>query len=194
MKRPAFSEGILVAIAISLAVTVLFTVLSSLFPTRWLLQALIAGVSFSYVCYLLIRSQEKVGRLTVIVLWGVISVATWLFAPSTIIALFVHVGMIWLVRALYYYTSLLVALVDLGLSLFAMAAAIWTLSYTSSLFLCVWCFFLIQALFVVLPIDLTSSVTKPKHDATMQSSSNDDVFEQAYVSARSALRQITTNR
>ena len=191
MKRPAFSEGIIVAILVSLTVTVVFTVLSSFFPTRWLLQALIAGVSFSYVCYLLIRSQEKTGRLTVIAVWGVITVVTWLFSPTMIITLFVHVSMIWLVRALYYYTSLLVALFDLGLTLFAMAAAIWTLMYTNSLFLSVWCFFLIQAVFVVFPSDLKPVSANKSNQTSKQNSSQDDVFEQAYLSAKSALKQIS---
>ena len=194
MKRPAFSEGIVVAILVSLAVTVVFTVLSSFFPTRWLLQALIAGVSLSYVCYLLVRSQEKTGRLTVIAVWGVITVVTWLFSPSTIITLFVHVGLIWLVRALYYYTSLVVALVDLGLTLFGMAAAIWTLLYTHSLFLSVWCFFLIQALFVVLPTDLKSDLLKANKQNTKPSPAQNDGFEQAYLSAKSALHQLTMHR
>ena len=194
MKRPAFSEGVIVAIVVSLAITVLFTVLSSFLPTRWLLQGVIATVSFTYIFYLLIRSQEKVGRVTVIMLWGVVSVLAWLLAPSTIIVLFVHVGMIWLVRALYYYTSLIVALLDLGLTLFAMAAAIWTLSYTHSLFLSVWCFFLIQAVFVMLPADLKAGMNKSKQRPTGQQPVESDVFEQAYQSAQTALRQITTYR
>ena len=192
MKRPAFSEGIIVAILVSLVVTVAFTVLSSFFPTRWLLQVMIAGVSFSYICYLLVRSQEKTGRLTVVAVWAMVTVITWLFSPSTMITLFVHVGLIWLVRALYYYTSLIVALIDLGLTLFGIAAAIWTLLYTNSLFLSVWCFFLIQALFVVLPNDLSSGLFKTKNQMSKASSSQDDVFEQAYLSAQSALRQLTT--
>jgi len=194
MKRPEFSEGVIVAILVSLTATVAFTVLSSFFPTRWLLQAMIAGVSLSYVFYLLIRSQEKTGRITVIAVWGVVTVLTWLFSPSTMITLFVHVGLIWLVRALYYYTSLIVALVDLGLTLFGIAAAIWTLMYTHSLFLSVWCFFLIQALFVVLPTDLSPGLFKSRNKDPLRKeiSPQDDVFEQAYLSAKSALRQITT--
>jgi len=197
MKRPAFSEGVIVAILVSLVATIAFTVLSSFFPTRWLLQVMIAGVSFSYICYLLVRSQEKTGRLTVIAVWGVVTVLTWLFSPSTIIMLFVHVGLVWLVRALYYYTSLIMAMIDLGLTLFGIAAAIWTLMYTHSLFLSVWCFFLIQALFVVLPTDLSSGLfkikTENKNTISKEVSSKDDVFEQAYLSAKSALRQITTS-
>lgn len=196
MKRPAFFEGVILAVLFSLVVTVVFTVLSGFFPTRWLLQAIIAGVSFSYICYLLIRSQEKTGRLVVIALWAAVSVATWLFSPSTIISVFVHIGMIWLIRALYYHASLLVALVDLGLTLFAMAAAIWTLIYTNSLFLSVWCFFLLQAVFVILPSDLRSgflSGHKQDRQKTARGGSRDDVFEQSYLSAQSAVRQLTSN-
>jgi len=192
MKRPAFSEGVIVAILVSLVATVAFTVLSSFFPTRWLLQAMIASVSLVYVIYLLVRSQEKTGRITVVAVWGAVTILTWVFSPSTIITLFVHVGLIWLVRALYYYTSLIVAMVDLGLTLFGIAAAIWTLLYTNSLFLSVWCFFLIQALFVLLPKDISSGWFKTKGRIQKETSAQDDVFEQAYLSAKSALRQLTT--
>jgi len=169
MSRPKLSEGILVAIIVSLAVTVIFTVMSAFFPTRWLLQILIAAVSFSYIAYLLVRSTEKVGKLTVVVVWASVSILTWLFSPSIIVTLFVHVGLIWLVRALYFYTSLLVALLDLGLILFAMAAGIWTLSYTNSLFLGVWSF---------------STTGNPRKDP----------FEQAHQAAQTALRQLAAQR
>jgi len=194
MKRPTFSEGIIVAVLASLVVTVAFTVLSTFFPTRWLLHIMIAGVSFAYVCYLLVRSQEKTGRLIVIAVWSVVTVAAGLFSPSTLITLFIHVGLIWVVRALYYYTSLTIALMDLGLSLFAIAAAIWTLMYTNSLFLSVWCFFLVQALFVVLPVDLKSAFQKSSKKDSTDKPLTDDTFENAYHSAKVALRQLTTQR
>lgn len=194
MKRPHLSEGILVAVLASLVISVIFTVLSAFFPTRWLLQLLIAGASFAYVCYLLARSQEKIGRLTAVVVWAIIAILTWLFSPSMIISLFIHLGMIWLVRALYYYTSLVIALLDLGLVLFGMAAAIWTMMYTNSLLLGVWCFFLIQSLFVLLPADLKSGFLKKSGESTLPTVRPADAFEQAYTSARSALRQITAQR
>ena len=199
MNRPGFSEGILVAIIISLVVTAVFTVMSAFFPTRWLLQVLIAAVSFSYVLYLLVRSNEKVGKLTVVAVWGSVSVLTWMFSPSIIITLFVHIGLIWLVRALYFYTSLLIALLDLGLTLFAMTSAIWTLSYTNSLFLSVWCFFLLQSLFVLLPSDLSKNDLKQKWfrsktGINTNESKKKDPFEQAHQSAQAALRQLATHR
>ena len=199
MSRPKLSEGILVAIILSLVVTAIFTVMSAFFPTRWLLQILIAGLSFSYVVYLLIRSTEKVGKLTVVATWGFISILTWMFSPSIIVTLFVHIGLIWLVRALYFYTSLLIALFDLGLTLFAMASAIWTLSYTHSLFLSVWCFFLLQSLFVLLPTDLSKRNTAKKLDRSKERTTTcektkKDPFEQAHQAAQTALRQLTAQR
>ena len=199
MSRPNLSEGILVAIIISLVVTVILTVMSAFFPTRWLLQFMIAGVSFSYVVYLLVRSTEKVGKLTVIVAWASVSIFTWLFSPSIIVTLFVHVGLIWLVRALYFYTSLLVALLDLGLILFAMAAGIWVLSYTNSLFLGVWSFFLLQSLFVLLPEDLSKSNSRKKTmvfgvRTNTTEDSRKDPFELAHQTAQAALRQLAAQR
>jgi len=199
MSRPGFAEGIMVAIIISIAVTGVFTVMSAFFPTRWLLQIIIASVSFSYILYLLVRSHERVGKLTVVAVWGCVSILTWIFSPSIIITLFVHIGLIWLVRALYYYTSLLVAFLDLGLTLFAMASAIWTLSYTNSLFLSVWCFFLLQSLFVLLPTDLSKNNLKQKFSRgqtgkTEIKPGKKDPFEQAHQSAQAALRQLAAQR
>ncbi len=199
MNRPGFAEGIVVAIIISLAVSAIFTVMSTFFPTRWLLQILIAGVSFSYVFYLLVRSREKVGKLTVVAVWGSVAILSWMFSPSILVTLFVHIGLIWLVRALYFYTSLILAFIDLGLILFAMAVGIWTLLYTNSLFLSVWCFFLLQSLFVLLPADLSGNSRKQKLSrSTVETNSNEskkkDPFEQAHQTAQAALRQLAAQR
>lgn len=188
MKRPHLAEGIIVALIISLAVTVVFSVMSAFFPTRFLLQILLASGSFIYILYLLLRSNEKTGRLTVLASVIVLIFFTWIFSPSMLISLFVHIGMIWLVRSLYYYTSLIISLFDLGLTLFAMAASIWTLMYTDSLFLALWCFFALQSLFAFLPTGLVRQrsgilVATPKRD------NNDDHFERAWQSAQQALKQ-----
>ena len=199
MRRPGFIEGVLLSIVISIAVTAIFTVMSAFFPTRWLLNILIAAVSFSYVLYLLFRSAERTGMLTVITIWGSISVLIWIFSPSIMVTLFIHVGLIWLVRALYFYTSLMVALIDLGLILFAMASAIWTLTYTNSLFFSIWCFFLLQSLFVFLPADLhkeniTGRTKRGGLFENINGANNTDRFEQAHQGAQSALRQMSAQR
>ena len=66
--------------------------------------------------------------------------------------------------------------------------------YTNSLFLSVWCFFLVQALFVVLPVDLKSAFQKSSKKDSTDKPLTDDTFENAYHSAKVALRQLTTQR
>ncbi len=57
----------------------------------------------------------------------------------------------WLVRSLYFYSGVLPALMDLGLSALSITAAVWAISQSGSVFLATWCFFLVQALFVAIP-------------------------------------------
>ncbi len=59
--------------------------------------------------------------------------------------------MLWLIRSLYFYDSVLSALVDLGLTGVALVTAIWAWLASNNLFLAFWCFFLVQALFVLIP-------------------------------------------
>lgn len=185
MNRPGFAEGVIVAVILSLSVAAVFTVMSAFFPTRWLLQAVIAAASFSYILYLLYRSKERTGKVATVTLWLVFALSVWLFAPSTLVLLFTHVGMIWLIRTLYYHSSILIALLDLGLMVLAMLVSLWVLVHTHSLLLTVWVFALIQALFTLLPeqIRLPSRGTRKNPD---------DVFDRAYTSAEAAVRQLSS--
>jgi len=196
MKRPALFEGILVALIVSIVASAVFTIMSAFFPTSWILHALIAGTSFVYLMYLLFRSHEKVGKPTVVAVWTLVTIAAWMFSPSLLISLFVHISLIWLVRALYYYSSLFMALFDLGLILFAMAASIWTIYHTNSLFLATWCFFLLQSVFVFIPEDLREHLKvkrgAPEVSNPEKSNPANDGFEQAYLTAQTAIRQLST--
>jgi len=185
MNKPGFLEGVVLALVLSLLIAALFTILSAFFPTRWLLQTIIAGASLGYILYLLYRSKERAGKMAVVTLWLGFAVAVWLFAPSTLILLFAHVGVIWLIRCLYYHNSILIALLDLGLIVFGVLTSLWTLLHTHSLILAAWVFFLIQALFSVLPQQVLSAKTKaPKNQ--------DDGFERAYAAAEAAVRQLSS--
>ena len=119
--------------------------------------------------------------------WLVVTVLTVWMAPPLMLYVLVHVGMIWLVRALYFYSSPLSALADLGLNALAVAAVVWATVQSGSLLLALWCFFLVQALFVLLP----------KGSGTTGSRSGQvgvevDKFDQARQTAQSALRKLST--
>ena len=103
--------------------------------------------------------------------------AAW--QPPLLLYLALHVGLLWLVRALYHYASVLSALADLGLNGMALAAAVWASTHTASLLLSTWCFFLVQALFVAIPRDL-----RDRRVAQGAPTAPADRFQQAHRAAQ----------
>jgi hypothetical protein len=101
--------------------------------------------------------------------------------------LLVHVAAIWLVRSMYFYSGVMPALMDLGLSTLSISATVWAISRSGSVFLATWCFFLVQALFVVIP-----PAVKRRHDAQQNASVDSERFEHARRQADQALRQLFT--
>ena len=94
MKKPTFFEGVGVAFIVSAAGGVLFGMLSTLFAGGFVLRLLIAGIGLAYLLYLLSRSQERVGRITIIAAWAVAAVAIWFLSPSFALYLLLHIGLI----------------------------------------------------------------------------------------------------
>ncbi|MGD8912378.1 MAG: hypothetical protein PVJ68_06515, partial [Candidatus Thiodiazotropha sp.] len=109
MKRPGFLEGVAVALAASIGGGVLFSSLSTVFNTDFVLRLLIAAIGLLYVLYLLNRSGEKVGRITTMTLWLTSALALWLMGLSLPLYLMIHLGFVWLIRSLYFYSSLISA-------------------------------------------------------------------------------------
>ena len=187
MKEPTFLQGAGVALAASLAGSVLLAILGSVFPGASAVRLLIAGISLAYVLYLLSRSRERVGRVTVIAAWFLASGLVWLMAPSFTLYVIVHIGFIWLVRSLYFYSSVLAALADLGLTGLSLATATWALSHSGSVFLSIWCFFLIQAVFVAIPARLPAKKTASQCTAVPE-----DRFQRAFQAAENAVRKLSS--
>ena len=135
MTRPNFYEGVLVALIASLIGGLVFTMLLSLFSGGLVLRLVVAGIAFAYVMYLLARSRERTGRLTVITIWMIISAVTLFVGVPLSVYLVVHLCMIWLIRSLYFYSSVVSSLIDLGLNFMSLGAAIWAGTQTNSIFL-----------------------------------------------------------
>ncbi len=184
MRRPTFFQGVGIALVAALLGEVLFVAISQLLGSYTALQMVIAIASFGYILTLLRASGEKLGRLVTLAGWLLVTVATAWFSPHLVITVLMHTMMIWLVRALYFHSSLLTALADLGLSMLAVSAALWATMQSGSLLLALWCYFLVQALFVMIPPTLTAS----RSSATTADS---DPFEQARSAAQTALRKLS---
>lgn len=187
MKRaPGFLEGVGVALVLSIIGGALFTMFSLFMAPGFLVRALIAGLSFSYVLYLLWRAHERIGLLTVLTGWLVSSILIWFLSPSILLYLLLHLGLIWLIRSLYFYTGILPALLDLGLSGMALLIALGAGLHTGSFFIGLWCFFLAQALFVFIP---ASMHRKSRGDA---GTAQEDRFEHAHRVATDAVRKLSS--
>ena len=182
MKKPTFFEGVGVALAASLTGSVLYSALAPAFTSGGVLRLLIPGLGLGYVIYLLRRTEERSGRITTLAGWLLMAMAAWLTAPPLTLYLLIHLALIWLIRALYFYSSPLSSLADLGLGGLAFASAVWAMTHTGSLFLALWCFFLVQALFVAIP----PGMNRPASDHTPD---QEDRFQHAHRAAEAALRK-----
>jgi hypothetical protein len=187
MKQPTFPEGVAVALAASLAGAAVYTALDVAFPGVPVLRLLVAGIGLVYVIYLLGRSPERVGRVTAVAVWLIVAGILWFTQPPLLLYLVMHLGIIWLIRSLYFYASLLSALADLGLNGLGLSAAVWAITRTGSVFLGIWCFFLVQALFVVIPKEAFRG-----SGANRAAQAGTDRFQHAYRSAEAAVRKLSS--
>ena len=187
MKRPGFLEGVVVALAASLGGSMLFSTLGLFMNGSQSLYLVIGVLGLAYLLYLLGRSPHRVGRITTAAIWlGLSALSLMLDLPLSVF-LVGHLLGLSLVRSLFFHSSPLSALADLALSVLSLAAAIWAFLHTGSLFLTIWCLFLVQALYGVIPCCLPHKV-----DAVGATQDNKSRFEQAHRSARSALRKLST--
>ena len=119
-------------------------------------------------------------------IWLAGALAAWYFAPSLLGYTVMHLGMLWLLRSLYFYSSAMAALLDLGLTSLALCAALWAAQSTNSVFLTIWCFFLVQAVFPVIPSSLRPASTEHRNRENWK-------FSRAQRSAEAALRRISAS-
>lgn len=187
MKRPTFFHGVVVAAVLAFAASVVIGALTPFVGVGSVVRFVIPAVSFVYVMYLLHSSTERVGRITTLSLWSALAITIWWIGPPLPYYVLVHVGAVWLVRSLYFYSGIFPALMDLGLSAMSVTAFVWAASRTGSVFLAAWSFFLVQALFVVIP----TTIARRKESGKSPTTGNES-FERARRQADQALQQLFT--
>jgi hypothetical protein len=165
----------------------LYTAPDALLPGVPVLRLLIAGIGLAYVAYLLSRSPGRIGRITATAAWLLVAGVLWFTQPPLLLYACLHLGAIWLIRSLCFYSSGLSALADLGLNGLALSAAIWAITRTGSVLLGIWCFFLVQALFVFIPKSVRR-IPAIAGDGHMR----EDRFQRAYRVAESAVRNLSS--
>lgn len=188
MKRPSFLQGVALAAVSGFVASALLATLTPFIGLGAVLRLVIPALGLGYLLYLFSRSNERLGRVTTLSIWIALTVITWWFAPPLPFYLLIHVTAIWLVRSLYFYSGVLPALMDLGISALSVSAAVWAITRSGSVFLATWCFFLVQALFVVIPPSI-----KGKADDSGDPAHDNRNFEHARRQADQALRQLFTH-
>jgi hypothetical protein len=186
MKRPSFIQGVFVAAILGFFASAAVATLTPFVGLGAVIRLVIPALGLAYLLYLFSRSTERLGRVTTLALWGVLAAITWWVSPPLPLYLLIHVGAVWLVRSLYFYSGLVPALMDLGISTLSVSATVWAITRSGSVFLATWCFFLVQALFVAIP----QTVQRKQVQAGQQS--DDDNFGNARRQADAALRQLFT--
>jgi len=182
MKRPTFLEGAGLALVAALASTLAYSGLDLVLPGAVAFRLLVAGLGLGYLLYLLGRSRERIGRVTILAIWLMAAGLLWVFAMPLSLYLLAHLAMVWVGRSLYFHQGPLAALADLGLTGIGLIAALGAYLHTGSLFLTIWCLFLVQALFVFIP-SRTGIVARNASDET-------ESFRRAYQAAEAAVQRL----
>ena len=185
MKRPSFLNGACAAGVLAFFASVGLAVLTPIFAFSLLYKLLVPVLGLAYILYLLSHSSERVGRVTTVTIWLALAVIAWLIEPPLALYILVHVGAVWLIRSLYFYSSMVPALMDLGLNVLSISTAYWAIRHSGSTFLAIWCFFLVQALFVSIPPALTRQPNREQRKI-----SDTEKFEGARRRAEAAIRQL----
>ncbi len=110
----SLGAGLVAALALSACGAALLAALPSFVGNATALRAVVALLGFAYMLYTIGRSGERVGRLTTVACWVVVASGAWLMGLPLAGYVLVHIGLVWLVRSLYYYSGLLPALADLS--------------------------------------------------------------------------------
>lgn len=189
MKRqtfvvPTFLEGAVVALIAAFIGALAYGAFTLVLSGPVTLRLVVAGLGLGYLLYLLGRSRERIGRVTSLSLWLTTTVLLWVLSPSLSLYLLVHMAMIWVARSLYFHQGPLAALADLGLIGLGLLAALGAYLHTGSLFLSLWCLFLVQALFVFIP--LRGGV------ASMDPGNDEEHFRRAYRTAEAAVQRLSS--
>ncbi len=187
MKRPGFLHGVIVAAVLGFFASAIVATLTPFVGLGAVVRLVIPMMGLAYLLYLLNQSAERLGRVTTLSLWAVMAAATWWISPPLPLYLLIHVGTVWLVRSLYFYSGVMPALMDLGLTGLSVSAAVWAITRSGSVFLATWCFFLVQALFVAIPPSVQRKA-KPVQNTPAES----EAFDRAKRQADAALRQLFT--
>lgn len=183
-RVPSLGSGLAAAVVLSACGAALLAALTPWLGSGAALRLSVAALGFGYAVFLIARSGERIGLLTTLVGWVAVACVVWLAGLPLAGYVLAHLGLVWLVRSLYYYSGLVPAIADVGLTALAAAFAAWAAMRSESAWLALWCFFFVQAFHVAIPASLARSTPPAERPV-------DDAFARAHRAAEAAVRRLS---
>jgi hypothetical protein len=189
MHRPTLLEGVLVALVLSLSVSpiVVFVQLAVGSLLAWKIGVMV--LAYTYMCYLLMQSGRRSGRVTLGLLALTILLASIMYNLRFPTILLLCVTLMWAVRSFAYSRSLVSAVLQGVVCVLGCGAALIVYGHSRSLALAIWSFFLVQAAFVLIPAQFIRRSATPSGTTLGVAP---DGFGLAYHAAEQALERLTT--
>lgn len=176
MKQPTLLKNIGIALLLYVVSAIINLVVLHGTPL------LITLTTSLFLGYLIYNSPRTAGKLILIVSCMLILTVSFIFSIEISSLLILCVALIWLVRSILYYSSVVAVLLDAGLCLIGLVFAGWTFISSGSTAAAIWSFFLVQSLQVLI---------KHKKDHSQQTGFvENDKFNNAYQTAESVLGQL----
>lgn len=186
MKTPTFLRETVAALVLSVLGAVIFNALQPFLGSGISARVLLVILSLSYLLFFLVENRIHTGKFVTSACWMAVTSLLVIFNPPIGIWIPILLGLHWSIRGFYRYHSLTDVFADFLLCGFALAAAFISASHTHSVFLSLWVFLLVQALYVFLPTHLS------KRPTTSNAATHDiDRFETAHRNATAALQRLS---
>jgi hypothetical protein len=168
MHRPTLLEGILVALLLSLSVSPLVVFVQLALGSLLAWKLVVMGLAYTALTVLLASLVFNLRFTTILLLC---------------------VTLIWGVRSFAYSRSLVSAVLQGGVCILGCGAALMVYGHSHSLALAIWSFFLVQAMFVLIP---APGMHRPATPGGASLGGAPDDFARAYHAAEQALERLTT--
>lgn len=180
-QKPSFVEGTIAALLLAIAGSFFYSALTLFFNPSLSLALVINVLALAYTLYLLWRSPRAHGKIAISAIYLALLISILFLQPPLWLHIVFATVSLSVIRSLFYYSSLVPASIDLILSLLNFTILIWAYHQTQSLFITLWSYFLVQALFSFIP---TKNLDKKRRDH------EDNHFNRAHQQAEAAFNKI----
>lgn len=150
MKNPSILNGIVTAIVITLASIPVTIVLQPAVSFGVAFKLTVLAASVVYLAYMVNNRRGRAGNVTLLGLLLIVLVIAGMVNIGLASTIVLATGSIWLLRSWLFHRSLIAVAADFVLCLTSLGGALWAFHYGGGYFGALWCFFLIQALFVLI--------------------------------------------